>query len=142
MQGMTGGEAPFEVLEHPGDLKLRVRGASLEELFANAATGMMHQLFDPEALKQEPETTESLEVSARDLESLLVDWLSELLYRVTSQYKAFVRVKVVDVTDSSLMATAGTVAAEAVDDIKAVTYHELSIRKLDGQWEATVVFDI
>jgi len=33
------------------------------------------------------------------------------------------------------------VAAEAVEDIKAVTHHELSVRKREGRWEATIVFD-
>jgi SHS2 domain-containing protein len=133
---------PFEVVEHPGDLKLQVRGDSLEELFANAATGMIHQLFDPAALEKEPEAIQSFELTARDLESLLVDWLSEVLYRVTSDYRAFVDICVSEVKETSLKATAGAIAAEAVDDIKAVTYHELSIKKRNSLWEATVVFDL
>jgi len=33
------------------------------------------------------------------------------------------------------------VAAEAVEDIKAVTHHELAVRECEGGWEATIVFD-
>jgi len=142
MSGARDSGAPFEVVEHPGDLKLRVRGNSLEELFANAATGMMHQLFEPEALKSAPESTESLELVSRDLHALMVDWLSELLYRVTSDYRAYVGITVSEVSGRSLRATAGRVAATAIDDIKAVTYHELAIEKLNEHWQATIVFDI
>jgi SHS2 domain-containing protein len=37
--------AAVDLLEHPGDVKLRVRGTSLAELIANAAQGMMSYLF-------------------------------------------------------------------------------------------------
>jgi SHS2 domain-containing protein len=40
------------------------------------------------------------------------------------------------------VADAGIAAAEALDDIKAVTHRELAIRKVDGRWEAIVVFDL
>ena len=42
-------------------------------------------------------------------------------------------------SEHSLVATAGVAAAEAVDDIKAVTHHELSLRQRHDGWEATVV---
>ena len=38
-------ETGYELLEHPADVKLRAWGATLEELFANAAAGMMAFLF-------------------------------------------------------------------------------------------------
>jgi hypothetical protein len=44
-------------------------------------------------------------------------------------------------SEHSLVATAGVAAAEAVDDIKAVTHNELSLRQRHDGWEATVVFD-
>jgi SHS2 domain-containing protein len=133
---------PFELLEHPGDLKLRACGCSLEELFANAAHGMMACLFGANVARERPERTETIEVEARDRAALLVDWLSELLYRATSRYQAYVDFHVDELSTRRLRATAGVVSAEAIDDIKAVTHDELSIRKRDGGWEAIVVFDI
>ena len=44
--------------------------------------------------------------------------------------------------ERKLVATAGVASAEAIDDIKAVTHHDLSIRNRDGEWEAIVVLDI
>ncbi len=73
---------------------------------------------------------------------LLVDWLSELLYRATSGYCVFVAFQIQELGDTQLKAAAGVVAAAAIEDIKAVTHHELSIREEDRGWEATVVFDI
>jgi SHS2 domain-containing protein len=134
--------AEFDLLEHPGDVKLRARGDSLEQLFANAARGMMSYLFGAQIANARPQRTEVIEVEAPDREGLLVDWLSELLYRATSEYQAYGEFRIRELSDRRLTATAGVIPAEAIDDIKAVTHHELSIRERDGGWEATVVFDI
>ena len=134
--------AAFEVLEHPGDVKLRVWGPTLAHLFANAAEGMMTYIFGEEIARAQPEGSERIEVTSPDREALLVDWLSEILYRVTSGYHAYIGFRIDEIGDRRLVATADIVSAEAVDDIKAVTHHELSIRKRDDGWDATVVFDI
>jgi SHS2 domain-containing protein len=49
---------------------------------------MMAYLFGDDILKARPEQTEMIRVEAADREALLVDWLSELLYRATSQFGA------------------------------------------------------
>jgi len=85
--------------------------------------------------------TEMIEIEARDREALLVDWLSELLYRATSEYHAYMGFRIHELTETKLKATITAVAAEAVEDIKAVTHHELSVRDCEGRWEATIVFD-
>jgi len=131
----------FEFLDHPGDLKLRAWGGDLEKLFANAADGMMAFLFGCGIASLKPCRTETIEIEAGDREALLVDWLSELLYRATSEYRAYIGFRMHELTETKLKATAAAVAAEAVEDIKAVTHHELSVRAYEGGWEATVVFD-
>jgi SHS2 domain-containing protein len=133
--------AGFEFLDHPGDLKLRAWGRNLEELFANAATGMMTFLFGSGIANAQPYRTETIEIEARDREALLVDWLSELLYRATSEYHAYMGFRIQELTETKLRATVTAVAAAAVEDIKAVTHHELSVREREGRWEATIVFD-
>jgi SHS2 domain-containing protein len=131
----------FEFLDHPGDLKLRAWGRNLEELFANAATGMMIFLFGSGIANALPYRTETIEIEARDREALLVDWLSELLYRATSEYHAYMGFRIHELAETKLKATVTAVAAAAVEDIKAVTHHELSVREREGRWEATIVFD-
>ena len=133
--------AGFEFLDHPGDLKLRAWGRNLEELFANAATGMMTFLFGSGIANAQPYRTETIEIEARDREALLVDWLSELLYRAPSEYHAYMGFRIHELNETKLRATVTAVAAAAVEDIKAVTHHELSVREREGRWEATVVFD-
>ncbi len=123
-------------------MKLRAWGANLQELFVHGAQGMMEYLFGGSVAATHPVRTETIVVEAPDREALLVDWLSELLYRATSGYCAYVAFRVQELSDFRLTAMTDAVAATAVEDIKAVTHHELSIREQDGRLEATVVFDI
>ncbi len=134
--------AGFELLDHPCDLKLRVWGPNLAEIFVKSAEGMMAYLFGSHIGASPYHGTEDIKIDAPDPPALLVDWLSELLYRATSEYHAYVRFRVHELGETMLKATADTVAAEAIEDIKAVTHHELSIRENEHGWEATVVFDI
>ena len=131
----------FEFLDHPGDLKLRAWGEDLERLFASAAEGMMAFLFGNGITNLEPDRTETIEIEAKDREALLVGWLSELLYRATCEYRAYKGFQIHNLTDTKLKATVTAAAAEAVEDIKAVTYHELSVRESERRWEASIVFD-
>ncbi|MBI4184794.1 MAG: archease [Proteobacteria bacterium] len=133
---------PYEVLEHPGDLKIRAFGASLAEAFANAGRAMMAFLFGETVVGAAPEARRRIEVTARDRDALLVAWLSELLWHSATEYRAYVPIRVAELSETRLGAEVGLVTAEAVDDIKAVTYHELSIRETDGAFEVTVVCDI
>jgi SHS2 domain-containing protein len=132
----------FDFLDHPGDVKLRVWSGSLESLFAAAAEGMMAFLFGNGIANLEPDRTETIEIDAKDREALLVDWLSELLYRATCEYRAYMGFRIHELTESKLKATVAAAAAQAVEDIKAVTYHELSVCECERGWEASIVFDI
>jgi SHS2 domain-containing protein len=133
--------AGFEFLDHPGDVKLRAWSRDLESLFVAAAEGMMAFLFGNGITDLEPDRTETIEIEAKDREALLVDWLSELLYRATCEYRAYMGFRIHELTECKMKAVAASAAAKAVEDIKAVTHHELSVRKCERRWEASIVFD-
>ncbi len=132
----------FELTEHSGDVKLLARGQTLEDVFVNAACGMMAFMFGDEIQSARPDRREFIRIESADREALLVDWLAELLYRAASRYHAYVDFRVRVTGERSLAADVGVAAAEALDDIKAVTHHELAIRQTDEGFEAVVVFDL
>jgi SHS2 domain-containing protein len=133
---------PFETLEHPGDLKIRAFGETLAEAFANVGRAMMAFLFGDGILETTPERTELIAVAADDRESLLVDWLSELLWQSSTHHAAYVPLRVTEITGTRLAAEVGLTPARAIEDIKGVTYHELSIGRAHERWEVTVVCDL
>src|SRR4030042_4440642 len=69
---------PFEFFDHPADVGLIARGATLGEAFVNAARGMFTLMVDLERVAEREERR--VEVEADDAEGLLVNWLAELLY--------------------------------------------------------------
>ncbi|MBI1311435.1 archease [bacterium] len=135
----------FELFDHTADLGIRVRGASLNDLFREAATALTQCLVGrPDAIQPLSET--SCELESPDLEYLFFDWLSELLYRFDGE--GFVVADCdVNVTGTSLKAT---LRGEAFDpsrheyshEVKAITYHGLRVERDEDGWQAEVIVDI
>jgi SHS2 domain-containing protein len=130
----------YEFLEHPADLKIRSFGKDLPELFINSALGMMDFLYGK--VEKNYIQTEHVAVTADNLESLLIDWLAELLYLSDTNKRVYLDYKILEFSKTKIVADIGSQNAVAKDDIKAVTYHELSIIQQPKGWEATVVYDI
>jgi len=132
----------YEILEHKADLKIRAFGRTKEELFLNMLLGMMSAL---RAQIQNPKSKiRKIKIKSLDLEALLVDFLSEVLYLSQVNKEIYNNVKFSKFTNTELgVELAGQKVERFGEDIKAVTYHSLNIHKRDnGVWEATVLFDI
>jgi SHS2 domain-containing protein len=131
----------FEEVEHTADIAIHVWGGDLAELFANAAYGMACQLADPDDVRLTVER--SVELEAYDVETLLVDWLGELLYLSERDERVFTAFDVLEIAPTRLRAVArgGAVCAYR-GHIKAVTFNELEIRRTETGYETTIVFDV
>ena len=134
--------SPYSFREHPADVQLHVVAENRVELFEAAAMGMMEFLFGPDVLRAEPEQWVPVMVESSDVETLLIDWLSELLFIASTNYSAVVKVRVEESESYRVRAQAGLRKAIASDDIKAVTHHELSVQEGPEGWEAVVTFDV
>ena len=139
------GIRPFDVLEHPADIGFRAFGNDLPQLFANAAMAMLSIAGDPEAA--EPRSEYSIAVESGDRASLMVDWLSEVLYWFDGKRIAFREFAITGLTDCAIQATGRGEPREPERHqahliVKAVTYHQLKIEQRDGRWVAEVFLDI
>ncbi|MBI3942093.1 MAG: bifunctional riboflavin kinase/FAD synthetase [Chloroflexi bacterium] len=173
----------FQEISHTADVGLLVKGRYMAELFANAAAGMAWLMFGPTLTREDmtenarsPATTgqdavDLVEMQSPDSESLLVDWLSELLYRFDTTGEIWRDVSVLytspydpqEATESRFEARvrfssfpilnqpAGTPVADTLPAehnapirkaIKAVTFHNLQITETAEGVEATIIFDI
>lgn len=131
----------YEILEHKADLKIRVFAKEKPELFLNMLLAMSESQKAevlPERVKKE------IEIKSLDLSTLLVDFLSEVLYLSQTNNEVYNNIKSKKFTDTELKAEIfGQKVKRFGEDIKAVTYHNLDIhQREDGSWEATVLFDI
>ena len=133
----------YEIVEHTADAGIVARGATLAELFENAAYGMFDLMFDLSSL--EPDTEIELVVTAGNPLELLYRWLVELLYRFEVDEKAWSEFAVT-IDDRGLSARVRGTDLDGLDlrgtPIKAVTFHDLLIEGRDRDWTATVLFDV
>jgi SHS2 domain-containing protein len=132
----------FEEVEHTADHALRIFGENLKELFVNAAEGMTSLMVaDMSGIAGEIEKT--IELEAIDPESLLVEWLSELAYWAEAEMLIFKTFRIKHLTENHLVASVTGGKISALEKlIKAVTYHNLKIKKNQQGLGVTIVFDV
>jgi SHS2 domain-containing protein len=135
----------YEILEHTADIGFRARGATLEELFEAAAEALTGIVLDTGTV----EARERYELSAEgeDRESLLVNWLSEVLYWLDGKRVAFRRFHVRELGPARVTAEAEGEPRNPARhggklDVKGVTYHQLRISRRNGEWAAEVFLDV
>lgn len=133
------------VLDHTADTGIEAEANSLSHLVEELATAMfgLVALVNPEAARHWVEVT----VSSPRLEDLVVDVLSELLYRSEVEGVTFgVFRTTIPTAGHSATVEAGGVPTEEVDatgpPIKAVTYHDLVVREQDDGWYGRVYLDV
>jgi len=132
----------YEEIDHTADVGIRAYGHSLNELFANAAEGMFSLIADLKTVRPVGEV--QVRVTAGDAPTLLLRWLSDLLYVHETQHFLFCSF------DPKVRGTSldGVAQGEAIDKkrhelklaIKAVTRHKLTVDPHKGV--AQVIFDI
>ena len=135
--------APYEIVEHTADEGIRVTAAGLEPFFRDAAAGMFDIMCG--GAVDGWDTQHHVSIQAADLEDLLVDWLSELLYLFEVKKFIFQDAVFDSLHDTALEAKVTGLSFRgrlAGSEIKAVTYHLLDIRRVSGVYEATVFFDL
>lgn len=133
----------FEQIDISGDVGLRVWGRSLDELFENAGIGTSELITDAARIKEH--THRDILLKSDSTESLLVQWLNELIY-IFDAYGFLGKRFKVEIKDNILKAkVTGDDFDPNVNErrllLKAATYHGLSLKRND-QWEVMVIFDI
>ena len=83
----------YELFEHTADLGLRMRAATLEELFADAARGLF-SLIVTNLHEVRPVCERRFRLESDGCDFLLVDWLNELLYTFDSEKLVFTEFEV------------------------------------------------
>jgi len=130
----------FRDVDHTADVALEVWAPDLNSLFIQAALGMYH-LMNIDFVKQ-PGILKHFNLSAPDEESLLVMFLSEVLFAAESERVAFDPISLK--RSGKMLETTVTPnpILSQVRTIKAVTFHNLSICHEPGRYTVTIVFDV
>lgn len=135
---------PFEEFEHTADVGIHAYGEDLEEAFEEAGKGLFSIMVDLDTVEQKEE--HEIELSADDWESLLVNFLSELIYIFEVKDYLFSDFEVhLEENDGRELTAIGK--GEELDTdkhtletaVKAVSYHEINI---DTEGDIRIILDI
>jgi SHS2 domain-containing protein len=131
----------FVEIEHTADRALEVWGKELPDLFAGAARGMYTLMADLDGLAAT--TWRELRLEGWDAESLLVDWLNEMLFLTETEGLLFVDYQIETLSKTELVARAGGVVAPVTKaHIKAATFHDLILLHGQDGWSAVLTLDV
>jgi len=130
----------FIEIDHKADWAVKVWANDFPGLLIESARAMFN--LTGLRLKSEPRESRQIKLTAADRESLLVAFLSELIYLDEQEGLGF---DIFDLAVDEFNLAAKIEGAAIVSqqrEIKAVTYHNLVVRETDGRLEVTIVFDV
>lgn len=134
----------FEIINHTADVGIIAYGADMKQAFANAGKALFSLITELDKVREV--LHRDAELTATDEESLLVEWLNELIYQFDTERIVFKRFEILELDSTRLKARGyGERVNKARHKIKmgvkAATYHMLKIERGDG-CRVQVLFDI
>lgn len=133
----------YKFLEHTADVKFQAFGSSLEEAFTNSALALKETMLGKLRVKSKIKKT--IKVKGRDNEALLYQFLEQFLYLLDAENFLFAEIKKIKIKDEKLEAEiTGNKASnyKFTNDVKAVTYNQMFVRKEKNKFICQVVLDV
>ncbi len=135
----------YKEFEHTADVGIEIYGETLEELFKNTGYAFFETIVDTTTIS--PKVTRSVNITGTDVETILMNWLRELLYLFSVHQEVYREFVIQSIQSTCLEAE---VRGEPLDrqkhdfhtEIKAITYHQFAVTNESGTWKARVIFDI
>ena len=137
----------FQLIADTRPVRISAWGKTINELFCNSLRGMA-TLMKPTiftARNSARKATRLLRVEAVDLNTLLIEFLSKVIGLSDVHNLIFTNVTFKDIGDNFLEAElSGVSADEPEKEIKAVSYHEVDIKRNQesGLYETMLEFDV
>ncbi len=129
------------------DCAVDLEGRDLDDLFETAALALAELMVDPSTVAVTLDRTIAIESPELDL--LLYDWLSELIFLKDRDREVFTRCQV-RVAGEGPFHLRAQLQGGAIDpertalgaDPKAVTFHQFALERVEAGWRARIVIDI
>lgn len=136
----------YKLIDHTADLGMEVTGRAKRELFAKAALSLMDIVVERKGTPCRRKE-KALTVEGSDPADLLINFLREILYLFNG--KALI-VEDCHIQECSNQRLVAKLRVEPYNkekysmkmELKAVTYHGLSVERIKSGWRARVIFDV
>jgi SHS2 domain-containing protein len=135
----------FEIIDHTADVGIIAYGADMKQLFSNAALALFSLITEPGSINEKLQR--QVEIISEDKDSLLVEWLNELIYLFDAEHVLFRRFDIESLINNQLRATCygedfDPLKHKIKTGVKAATYHMLKINRDNSGYEAQIIFDV
>jgi len=135
----------FELFEHTADIGVRGFGKTIEESFQECAKAMTSIMFDLNTIQAKESI--KVKVSSYDLDSLLVEWLNEILAQMDIAGLVFSEFKINKIENNELEAE---LKGEKINlekhhpktQVKAATYSQMKVYQENGKWVSQCIVDV
>ncbi|OKY78470.1 MAG: Archease SHS2 domain containing protein involved in activation of tRNA ligase RtcB [Candidatus Methanohalarchaeum thermophilum] len=136
----------FEFIEHTADAKFKAYGKNLNEVLENAAYATFRSMLDLSDV--EPTLKKEINLSSSELDELLFNWISELIYYFDAENIVFKDFNAQVEKTKQGYELFSKVYGEKINpkkhkfetEVKAITYHDLEIEEKNG-YQVQVVLD-
>jgi SHS2 domain-containing protein len=135
----------FKFIEHTADVKFQAFGSTLEEAFKNAALATKQTIA--EDIKVVLKIKKTIKVKGQDVKSLLYEFLEEFLYLLDSEDFLLADIENIKIDEKQYILTAELIGDSAsnyefTNEVKAITYNEMFVKKEKNKWIAQAVLDV
>ena len=133
----------FEEISHTADIKIRVRAPTLEALFSETFNALMQVMYGTE---RRGGIVKEIEVESPDNESLLLDFLSEVLFVSEVESLVFFNAGI-SIHGSRLTAELSGEPFDPIrhaggSEVKGISYSGLSIIHDANGYMLDIIFDV
>ena len=138
----------FEFIDHTADLAVKVYGKTPEEIFESAVIAWLKSTLNtnPSSGKEK----KKLRLKADSLEELLVEFLAEINFFLLVRHWVTTAVAQLHLTEKNGKWEINAILKGEMFDflkhrisaeIKAVTFHQMKIEKIQDLYQTTIIFD-
>jgi len=135
----------YQIIDHTADMGIIVNGVDEKDVFIRAAYAMTDVMVKGNISKKT--VIKDVSLQGEDFPDLMVRWLGEILYLFDGENLIVNSIKIKSISPTKLKSTLTLSSFEpehhpVIREIKAVTYHQISVDKTKDGWQARVIFDI
>ena len=135
----------YQIIDHTADLGIIVDGTDEKNLFIRTAQAMTDLMVEGDISKET--VIKDVVIEGEDFPDLMVRWLGEILYLFDGENLIVNSITIKSISPTKLKSTLTLTSFETEHyqvkrEIKAVTYHQISVDKVNDRWQARIIFDI
>ncbi len=139
----------YDLIDHTADLGIEITGRTKKELFTKAVWSLTDILIErKESIKGIANFRQrTLTVEGSDIADLLVNFLREILYLFNGEVLIIGKCEIIECGNRKLVARIFLGPYDKKKhimktEIKAVTYHGLSVERTKKGWKARIILDV